>query len=308
MAVTAVPAQAMADALLFGRSKFEYWLCNDSEMIESVMEYEPRLAHRLYVAFLTGRVPALSGAERRDEALRLARLRRMLASGVSETNELGEDKLIQAAADGASLGQLQLLVWAGGDSCLAQPTALYTAAQGGHCETVRALVALGAGVNRALPNGVGPLWIAALNGHTECVAALAALGADLDMPKNNQCTPLYVAAEYGHAATVELLARLGADVNRPEGGGMTPAFIAALNGHADTLRALRAAGADLERAKPNGCTPLYVAAEFGHAGCVRALLELGADRGRANVNGKTPEWIARQNGRDECVALLAGTA
>ena len=51
-------------------------------------------------------------------------------------------------------------------------TPLFVAAQNGHETMVRALIEMGADVNKAMDDGVPPLLIAAYNGHEAVVRAL----------------------------------------------------------------------------------------------------------------------------------------
>ena len=58
---------------------------------------------------------------------------------------------------------------------------LLIGAQQGYEAVVRALIEVGAHVNKATDNGVTPLYVGAQNGHEAVVRALIELGADVNM-------------------------------------------------------------------------------------------------------------------------------
>ena len=61
--------------------------------------------------------------------------------------------------------------------------------------------------------------------------ALIELGADVNKANNDGLTPLYVGAQEGHEAMVRALIELGADINKASDKGVTPLHIAAQKGH-----------------------------------------------------------------------------
>jgi hypothetical protein len=129
------------DTALMARSKLRWWL-EGSNTLDFVRARPLRRAHREYLMILERRLAA-SGAskvQRQREALELCRLRGLVSSTVDERNEIKEDRLQQAAAEGAGAAVLRLLVSAGadpnawtrrGDWC-----AVMLASLNGHTDTV----------------------------------------------------------------------------------------------------------------------------------------------------------------------------
>ena len=67
---------------------------------------------------------------------------------------------------------------------------LLVAANKGHLETVRLLVAHGADVNRANCNENGPLWVASWKGHLEVVKLLLNAKAEQNKVNHNRESPV----------------------------------------------------------------------------------------------------------------------
>lgn len=168
-------------------------------------------------------------------------------------------------------------------------TPIQAAAEGGHADTVRLLLDLGADVNAAPSPGGGrtALQAAALGGHAALVELLLARGADADAPaaRVGGLTALQAAALAGEAAVVEILLRHGgggADVDAPGAVGQshpggTALHAAAAGGHLGIVRRLLAAGADPNsRAGPRRQTPMQSAHVIGRTDIVDVLVEAGA--------------------------------
>jgi len=98
---------------------------------------------------------------------------------------------------------------------LTHVTPLFIAAQNGHTEVVKLLLAYKGDVNASKhTNGVTPLFIAAQNGRTVIVKLLLANKADVNASRHtNDVTPLYIAAQNGRTVIVKLLLANKADVN-----------------------------------------------------------------------------------------------
>ena len=98
----------------------------------------------------------------------------------------------------------------------AAATPLYTAAEQGHVEVVRALLEDGAITDVATePRGFTPLYAAAANGYVAVVNTLVQGGADVNQEESRHgATPLYIAAQNGHVQVVEILLRAGGDTEK----------------------------------------------------------------------------------------------
>ncbi|KAJ1456944.1 ankyrin repeat-containing domain protein [Pelagophyceae sp. CCMP2097] len=183
---------------------------------------------------------------------------------------------------------------------------LMIVAQNGHAGVVDLLIAAGANVNKAEPDGATPLILAAQNGHGGIVALLLARGANVNNAAANKMTPLYVAARNGHSHVVEQLIAAGANLNDASAEGMTPVYVSALNGRRDVVEMLIESGADLNRATHDGRTPAYAAALLGHAVAFDMLLgALGCDVvNQADNDGWTLAHAAASTGHAVLTSLL----
>lgn len=85
--------------------------------------------------------------------------------------------------------------------------ALLSAASQGELDLVRELVAEGAKVNKASPNGITPLHRAAQNGHQAVVKVLLESGADPTVKSHDQSTPASLAEKNSHREIVQLLSQ-----------------------------------------------------------------------------------------------------
>lgn len=121
-----------------------------------------------------------------------------------------------------------------------------------------------------------PLHRAAERGHTEAARVLLAAGADLNATDKIGGTPLRYAADGGHAEVVGLLLASGAQVNVSDGYGETPLHIAARRGYKDIVSLLVANGAQVNLRDRSGTTPLRTAVEFRRTGVAKFLREHGA--------------------------------
>ena len=192
-------------------------------------------------------------------------------------------------------------------------SAVFCAAEGGHVDTLRALVRFGASVEHAAADGATPLAIAAHRGHYEVVSALLEAGADQAV-RTPWGTALFVSAQEGHLEVVRALVETGgASVDQVQENGTTPLFVSAQQGHLEVVRALVEAGADLSICMVgNSWSPLFVAAWSGHVAVVVELLQHGADCSTATAQehleipaGSTALSVAQLKGHQGVVDLLS---
>lgn len=102
-------------------------------------------------------------------------------------------------------------------------TPLHAAADAGHTELVKLLVAKGAVIDAKTKVGWTPLMTAACNGRKEAAALLISKGARLDIGDVTfGRNPLHWAAIQGHADVAELLITKGAKVNTRDKANATP--------------------------------------------------------------------------------------
>ena len=201
-------------------------------------------------------------------------------------------------------------------------TPLYLAAEEGHTEIAKILIAAGADVNaKRVRDGVvldgiirrgyaedthilysyAPLDGAAEEGHAEVVKALIVAGTDVNATDGRRMA-LHVAASGGHAEVVRILIAAGADVNARDGIALDAA---ARFGHAEVVRILIAAGANVHAAHGFfGGTGLHVAAEEGHAEVAKILIAAGEDVNAKDDFGMTALHAAAEEGQSEVAKIL----
>ena len=159
-------------------------------------------------------------------------------------------------------------------------TPILFAARSGDVESARLLIAAGADVNDALPDGASALVVAAHSGHDDLAKLLLEAGADANAAGVGY-TALHAAVLRSDLDLVKALLAHQADPNAPltKGTpvrrnsqdfelpktliGATPYLLAAKFLEADIMRALAAAGADTRRTMKDGATPLMAAVGMG---------------------------------------------
>ncbi|MBN1238644.1 MAG: ankyrin repeat domain-containing protein [Gammaproteobacteria bacterium] len=178
----------------------------------------------------------------------------------------------------------------------AAENSLAAAARGGNLDEVRELIASGADVNAAEPDGSTPLLWAAYQSHPEMVSALLAAGADPDAANEFGITPLLQASRYGDAPVIKALLDGGASLESKHPDGETPLMAAARAGSTEAVALLLERGSD-----PNVTeslwdqTALMWAAAEGHVDVVDVLLDAGAD---PNMQARVTELTKRSTRSD----------
>jgi ankyrin repeat protein len=159
-------------------------------------------------------------------------------------------------------------------------TALLFAARSGDAESARLLVAAGADVNEALPDGATALIVAAHSGQRLAAIALLEKGANPNASAVGY-NALHAAVLRSDLELVKALLARGADPNAPltKGTpvrrnsqdfelpktllGATPYVLAAKFLEPEIMRTLAAGGADTRRPMNDGATPLMAASGMG---------------------------------------------
>lgn len=212
-------------------------------------------------------------------------------------------------------------------------TPLLFAAQDGDPESARLLIAAGANVKDATPDGVSALIIAAHGEQADVGAVLLDAGADPNGAGTGY-TALHIAATSGNLPLVKALLDHGADPNArqlkgsptkrmPSGHsldfkmvGATPYFLAVRAGQLEVMKLLAARGADPSIALQDGRTPLMVlAGEATVEGqnlqdpeateTIKLAVKLGTPVNQAGPNGNTALHVAATRRRDGIVQALA---
>ncbi|KAG5830583.1 hypothetical protein ANANG_G00312240 [Anguilla anguilla] len=202
-------------------------------------------------------------------------------------------------------------------------TLLLLAAAQGNVTLLSVLLSPGEG-------GAAALCSAAQNGHTECVKLLLAAGVAAEVPDKKGFTPVHTAAAHGKPRRVEELAGVAVDVDHSAADGRTALFLACGSGSPDSVRALLDAGADRTLIAADGWTTLHAAASAGNAFSLELLLHhpppapspppaavtaAPGTRGpllpsallnHCNRDGWTPAHIAASKGFKNCLEVLCG--
>jgi ankyrin repeat protein len=232
----------MLEVRVMAVSKLELWLRDDSRLIEHDHPLELREAHRKRIVFLERRMPGAIGRSSMErEARTLCIVKGLLQRSVDETNDLGEVRIISAAAEGASCQDLRLLIRAGADVDAVTrkgDTALIMAAAAGNVDVVEALAVARADVNHVGWRGETAMIVAAQAGHVECVRTLGRLKADLSAVDDKKVSAMFIAAQKGHAECLRAMVELGADPHALNEKDQTMLLIAAYCGSVDCVRFL----------------------------------------------------------------------
>nr|XP_023679787.1 ankyrin repeat and KH domain-containing protein 1-like isoform X1 [Paramormyrops kingsleyae] len=200
----------------------------------------------------------------------------LLAQGANinaQTEETQETALTLACC-GGFLEVADFLIKTGADIELGCSTPLMEAAQEGHLELVKYLLAAGANVHATTATGDTALTYACENGHTDVADVLLQTGADLEHESEGGRTPLMKAARAGHLCTVQFLISKGANVNRATANNdHTVVSLACAGGHLAVVELLLAHGADPTHRLKDSSTMLIEAAKGGHTSVVSYLLD-----------------------------------
>ena len=158
----------------------------------------------------------------------------------------------------------------------------------GEREAALSMIAGGADVNQAQPDGTTPLHWAVYRVDRELVEALLARGARPDVVNDYGSSPLAEAVNVADVGLVDLLLEAGADANVANQDGQTPLMLAARTGAVAVAERLVASGADVNRREAyREQSAVMWAASQGHAEMVRFLVSRGAD---LSVRAAATDW------------------
>uniref|UniRef100_A0A7S4DDF9 MYND-type domain-containing protein n=1 Tax=Heterosigma akashiwo TaxID=2829 RepID=A0A7S4DDF9_HETAK len=185
-------------------------------------------------------------------------------------------------------------------------TALNLAANKGHADVVRKLLAAGAEVDTRDQINKTPLHNAACWGHADVVKILLAAGADKDAKESERgFTALIYAAGNGYSTVVQMLLAAGANTEAwtTDHDPTTALHLACVHGHEEVVKRLIAAGANIH-ASGDGVMPLHSAATGGQGGVVQILLAAGAILDPECERRPTPSVMAEMAGHLQIVAMI----
>jgi ankyrin repeat protein len=201
---------------------------------------------------------------------------------------------------------------------------LVDAVKSGDSAAAVALLAKGADVNAAEPDGTSALHWAVHRGDLDLVRRLVRAGARVNAKNDYGATPMSEAAVLADPAILDALLAAGADVESPNADGQTALMVVARTSQVEAARLLLKRGAKVNAVeKWRGQTALMWAAAQNQPAMVRELIAAGADvNARSVVNnwerqvtaepraiyrpagGLTPLLFAAREGCVECATLL----
>ncbi len=150
------------------------------------------------------------------------------------------------------------------------------------------MIASGADVNQAQPDGTTPLHWAVYRVDRELVNALLRKGARARVVNRYGATPLAEASRIGNAELTAMLLEAGADANATNEDGQTALMLAARTGNVAVAELLVREGADVNaRERFRDQTAVMWAAAQGHAGMVAFLVSNKAD---LSVRARSVDW------------------
>lgn len=174
-------------------------------------------------------------------------------------------------------------------------TALILAAEYGHADVVRQLLAAGADPWHQSVDHSSALSMAAQEGFGVCVELLLAEAQSVDDP---HITPIlnkafFMACQNGHLSIVRMLMKFGVDINTVEPSiASTPLLTAVANDRPNVVSELVKASVNLEHQSEMGVTALMMAVIYENSDIIRILVEGGAKPDTVTMTGCTAEDVA----------------
>jgi ankyrin repeat protein len=160
--------------------------------------------------------------------------------------------------------------------------------QSGDRDAALAMIAAGADVNQAQPDGTTPLHWAAYRVDRELVNALLKNGARANAANHYGASPLAEAVRVANVEIAAMLLETGADANAANEDGQTALMLAARTGNVAVAELLVRKGADVNRRERfRDQSAVMWAAGEGHAAMVAFLVSKGAD---LSVRARATDW------------------
>src|SRR5262245_39444366 len=180
-----------------------------------------------------------------------------------------------------------LMLFAASRTASAQST-LADRIQSGDRKAALAMIASGADVNKAQPDGTTPLHWAAYRVDRELVQTLLKKGAKADAVNRYGASPVAEAARVANVDLVGMLLEAGADANASNEDGQTALMLAARTGNVAVAEVLVKHGADVNRRERfKDQTAVMWAAGENRPEMVAFLISKGAD---LSVRAKSTDW------------------
>lgn len=182
--------------------------------------------------------------------------------------------------------------------------ALYYAAQNGHYETVRVLVANGANINNSNSESETPLIIATKTNNEDIALYLLNKKALTSLSGQSGLGPLHYAVAYNYYIMTDMLLFFKADPEIKTIDGLTPLMLAAFYDYPEIADLLISKGANVNAKDNYGFTPLMLASQNGNLQMAEFLISKGADINQINNRDDNALILAIKNDRSEMVSLL----
>jgi len=173
-----------------------------------------------------------------------------------------------------------------------------------YVDTVRALVAGGADVDRVASDGRTPLQNAQRQGQDAVTATLDRAG---QAPPADPAAALLAAADAGDADGVAVALRAGAPIETRDEHGRTPLLLAALADRVDTARLLVVLGADPDAQDDRWDSPWLVTGVTGSVAMLETLLPAHPDLTLRNRFGGVSVIPASERGHVDYVRRVVTT-
>lgn len=190
--------------------------------------------------------------------------------------------------------------------CTAGVNSFLIAAQSGDNKNLQLLLDKGISVDIRGQNkfeGQTALMSAANNNHFDTVKFLVSRGANINATRNDGITTLMIASRVGNEKLVEYLIQNGADINIITNEGADAFIFATQSGNVSCAALLLDAGADINHMDKDG-TALHNATREGKYDSVKFLLEKGIDYKLKNPAGETALDIAKTKDNKRIISLL----